>query len=151
MKINLTFNSFVNEAFRKLGTDKGSYIEIHPEFIKKAEELEQLLKKTVLIEIKFLEDTYKGRGPLSYFGITVAKASGRDSGAYIPPSISLIKGSVKSTGSMKNWYTFAEAETIMRFKIPEIIFEKYKNLYSKIEFKIIDENEVQEIDVKDLI
>jgi len=46
-----------------------------------------------------------GQGSIEFFGHVIAKASGRDSGAIIPPSIVKLSGCAGSGGSVKNWKT----------------------------------------------
>ncbi len=151
LSINLTYNTFINDAYAKLGTRVGNSIEIHNEMENKALELQSSLKEEVLVEITFKEYTYAGRGPLTYFGLVVAKASGRDSGAWVPPGISLISGDLGSGGSRINYTTYAQEGTKMRFKIPKIIFEKYKNRYKKIDSKIVDQDAINSINISDLV
>jgi hypothetical protein len=51
------------------------------------------------------EDWEERRGGLFLFGRQVARAFGRDSGARLGDGIVLKRGSVNSSGSMKNWKT----------------------------------------------
>lgn len=149
VKIQLGYNTLINTAFCDLGVRNGLEVTLHKETEKKGLELKKALEKEVLVEINFIENTYVGRGPLTYFGLVVAKATGRDSGAWVPPSVNFISGQLTSGGSRINWTTEATKGTVMRFKIPELIFNKYKNRYKKIESKIVEE--LKDINVEDLI
>jgi hypothetical protein len=79
--------------------------------------------ETVFEEVSLLikdYSDYASRGPVTLFGRTIAKAFGRDSGARIGDNIVLIKGEVKSGGSVKNWSTNVVNATfeIQRFPKP---------------------------------
>lgn len=62
-------------------------------------------------------------GPVYFLGYMLARARGRDSGAELGDNISLIRGGVRSGGSMKNWYTIIEEESVLRLKVPKKLLD----------------------------
>ena len=139
MELQLTYNSLINNTLKKLGTTTRNFtIEVHAEKEKIANDFLKLLKDEVLVEAKANQEIFKGRGAITVLGQTVAKASGRDSGAFIPKVVSLMSGNVNSGGSMKNWGTCADDGTTFQFRIPRYIFDKNVNRYSNWDIKIIN-------------
>ena len=51
-------------------------------------------------------------------GQTIARATGRDSGARLGEGVVLLDGKIESTGSMKNWYTLIKAGSRFRLEFP---------------------------------
>ncbi len=69
---------------------------------------------TIIIEAK--NDIEEERDAVSFLGITLAKASSRDSGAKIvSDEVNFIKGDINSSGSRQYWSTWVEKGT--QFKI----------------------------------
>lgn len=65
------------------------------------------------IEITFKDDYWASKGPIILFGISIARAFGRDSGAKLGDGVKLVKGKFDSAGSMKNWGTSCEEGTVI--------------------------------------
>lgn len=65
--------------------------------------------KTVTVRIRVPEQKGAFEGPVTIWGKTLALASGRDSGARIGDSVSLVAGSIDSGGSAKNWKSIVQA------------------------------------------
>ena len=126
MKIKTGYNTLVNEALKKLGEYSNGEVEVYEENEKVAQNLQHSLKEEILVKITAKKEIYGFKTAIRCFGYTVAKASGRDSGAFIPPTISLIDGKTTSGGSAKNWKTIIEQDSTFEFKVPKILFEKYK-------------------------
>lgn len=57
-------------------------------------------------------------------GRIIAQAWGRDSGAKLGPRVVLVKGSVRSGGSWKNWETIAEENSEFEVELPRMSAEK---------------------------
>lgn len=70
----------------------------------------------VFLEVKFISNHFRRRGPIEIFGYTIARAWGRDSGARLSDDVALIEGDIDSGGSVKNWTTEAHWGTIIHFK-----------------------------------
>lgn len=82
---------------------------------------------TITIEAKDVVE--KEHDDVSFLGISLAKASSRDSGATVASdNVDLIKGDIDSGGSAKHWYTWIDKRT--QFKIHNFstaLLEKAKN------------------------
>jgi hypothetical protein len=91
---------------------------------------EKYNSKMIPVEISFIErygsDTNE---PLDLIGFNIATATGRDSGARIGRGVSLIKGSLTSGGSIKNWCTVARKGTVIRMHIPELCIDELSGEY----------------------
>ncbi|GAG61276.1 unnamed protein product, partial [marine sediment metagenome] len=75
---------------------------------------------------------------LDFAGYTICRAQGRDSGADLGDEMSLLKGTITSGGSVKNWNSKCTDGSVLRFRIPTEILEKYKQNesdYWEIELK----------------
>lgn len=72
----------------------------------KVEELDFLYNsEPVNIEITAKGDRFGHQDAVYFCGYPLCRATGRDSGAMICDNVSLVSGSVDSSGSMKNWGT----------------------------------------------
>ena len=58
-------------------------------------------------------------------GYTVARATGRDSGAPLADGVALLEGGFSSGGSTKNWETTVTAGTKIRMELPLAVVAKY--------------------------
>lgn len=65
------------------------------------------------IEITFKDDYFASKSPIILFGISVARAFGRDSGAKLGYSVKVVSGKFDSAGSMKNWGTSCDEGTVI--------------------------------------
>ena len=71
------------------------------------------------------------------FGKTIATAYSRDSGAKLGADVALIKGSICSGGSVKNWNTEIDRDTVINlYNVPVTMYEKEKDSYNPEEIKI---------------
>ena len=110
----------------------------------KVEELDRIFNDNEIpVEITFLSPLYGDCAPVFFCGYMIAKAWGRDSGAYLGDGIAIIDGSVDSGGSVKNWHTIVNRGTVIRMYLSEGIlwiaeketYVKIKRLSIPIEFK----------------
>lgn len=71
---------------------------------------------------------YEGCGPVILFGRTIARAFGRDSGAWLGDDVVFISGTYTSRGSVKNWNTTVSNATfeIKNFPIPSLELPEVK-------------------------
>jgi hypothetical protein len=91
----------------------------------RVDELEFLYNsESVNIEIKALDCIYRGQDSVYFLGYSLAKATGRDSGATLGNDISLMSGEIKSAGSAKNWVTEISEGTTFRLSISRELLEK---------------------------
>ena len=65
------------------------------------------------------EDHYGDRDAVKCWGIDLARASGRDSGAKIGIGVKLLEGKIDSGGSMKNWNTRVDTGATFEVMLPE--------------------------------
>lgn len=70
-------------------------------------------KNLCTIRLEWVEDWWNTCGPLSLHGRTLARATGRDSGATVGDGVMLLQGRVKSGGSLKNWQTQITEGSVM--------------------------------------
>lgn len=67
----------------------------------------------VTLRVTWNQDQAEYVDALSAHGRTIARATGRDSGARLGDGVVLLSGGFRSGGSMKNWYTQAVAGTVV--------------------------------------
>jgi len=77
----------------------------------------------IAVELDFHDDVVGRCAPVSMFGIRLASATGRDSGASFESGISVIEGGADSQGSSKNWQTVIKQGTILRMYMPEALIK----------------------------
>ena len=70
-------------------------------------------KDQVTLRIEWLQDTQASTGPVQAHGRTIARATGRDSGAKLGDDVIILAGRFSSGGSMKNWTTEVYDGTIV--------------------------------------
>lgn len=76
--------------------------------------MDDLPQELITVKVMVGDDTIsKHTGPIVIFGRTIASAFGRDSGAKVGEGVSFEKGTCRSGGSMKNWYTIIEAGSVL--------------------------------------
>lgn len=74
------------------------------------------------------------QAPISFFGYSVARAYGRDSGVKIRPGIVIESGDFRSGGSIKNWRTVAEDNTVFVIRdVSRELVEEFNEDYATIE------------------
>ena len=75
--------------------------------------------QTVTLRIVFLENQSAYHDGIRMFGKTIATAYSRDSGARLGANVALIKGSICSGGSVKNWNTEIDRDTVINlYNVP---------------------------------
>mgnify|MGYP000042066791 FL=1 len=93
--------------------------------------------QTVTLRIVFLENQSAYHDGIRMFGKTIATAYSRDSGAKLGADVALIKGSICSGGSVKNWNTEIDRDTVINlYNVQVIMYEKEKDSYNPEEIKI---------------
>lgn len=76
--------------------------------------------KKVDVVVTFKDDADCTCGAITIFGKTVARATGRDSGARVGSDVTMISGEIDSGGSAKNWRTHIEKDSVFKLrKVPE--------------------------------
>lgn len=132
MEVKLTYNSLVNKILSKLGTRKGLVIEIAEGNKTAAESIMQKISDTIRVRATFEETVSEYKSPVRCLGVTIAKASSRDSGAYVPSEVVYIEGEADSGGSMKNWRTNVFSGAVVEFDVPQFIYDKFHDAYEDI-------------------
>jgi len=145
MELKLTYNSLVNSALLKLGTKEGFSVEVMEKNEELANQLLEMISDTVTVRVTALK-TIQERGSISCLGVTIAKASGRDSGAFIPNSVCKISGKTSSGGSVKNWLTIISEGSVFEYNVPRFIFEKFRDRYSNFNIEL-----AKKLSIDDLI
>ncbi|HBC3374056.1 TPA: hypothetical protein KDY48_004316 [Vibrio parahaemolyticus] len=80
--------------------------------------------KLVPVELHFNDEQASLCKPVAFLGYTLARATGRDSGAVLGDQAMLINGDIRSGGSAKNWTTIIEAGSILRLDVPEELLKE---------------------------
>ncbi len=75
--------------------------------------MDDMPHELVTVKVTLKERIEVWQGPVVLFGRTIASAFGRDSGAKLGEGVCFEKGEAKSSGSVKNWYTTVEADSII--------------------------------------
>jgi hypothetical protein len=85
------------------------------------------LYNSELVDVKIIaNEKLVGKGDGIYFlGYPLARAAGHDSGAVLCDSVSLVKGSIGSGGSQKEWETIVESHSVFQLEIPHHLLRKY--------------------------
>lgn len=100
----------------------------------------QYIALRVKIHTTYSSDYYE---PLVMYGKTIAKASGRDSGARYDNDVAYISGQPDSGGSRKNWYAVVRegAELILQ-DVAQPLYERDKHRYDEYaEINVIKQDE----------
>jgi hypothetical protein len=107
-------------------------------------------EELVTVELFFPEGYSSVVGEaITFFGRTIARAFGRDSGAKLGDGVVILSGGFTSGGSMKNWHTTAYMGTrILVRDVPKKLAEDFYD--RKVEIKIIEE-EKSDITKEELI
>jgi hypothetical protein len=107
----------------------------------KVDELDELYNSpAVTVELTARGDeVYAGIDAVHFCGYPIARATGRDSGATLGDGVSMIKGKIKSGGSVKNWATCITGGAVFRLKCSEKLLEKNRETEEKeFDIKIIE-------------
>lgn len=123
------YNSMLVDECRKLGGTWDNQAEawVFPAFV--AEQVELLddiyNSKLVTIDITAKEEINELKSAITFMGRSICKAKGRDSGAFLYDGVALIDGYISSGGSVKNWRTYIDENTVLRLQMPEKLLELY--------------------------
>lgn len=82
--------------------------------------------KMITLRIKAKESMDAWHDGIYAFGVSLAHASGRDSGARVGENAMLVEGSIDSSGSAKNWTTYVSEGTVFQITVPESKYEACK-------------------------
>lgn len=142
--LSSAYNQHLVEACRKLGGkwDSINSVWVFSKIVEsEVEELDYIYNSELWTVEVHAEETDVGKlhGPVSFLGYTLAKATGRDSGAVLGDGVALIKGSIGSGGSMKNWHTYISDDSVFRLNVPRRLLESIDEFPKTYwVFKIID-------------
>lgn len=76
-------------------------------------------EETATVVVEYLHNVSAVRGAISLSGLTIAKATGRDSGAMIGPGVAFTCGQPRSGGSHMNWMTIIPAGCVVElYRVP---------------------------------
>jgi hypothetical protein len=78
----------------------------------------------VVCDVVFRYGAEEKGTPITLYGYPMAKASGRDSGAFVYDDVVLLQGGFDSGGSMKNWLTVVDDETTVRIKLSKSLLNR---------------------------
>jgi hypothetical protein len=138
------YNVLLVDQCRNLGGrwDKQSNVWVFSSIVEdKVQDLDELFNSEMLnIEVKVLNTVKQGTGAYCLFGIPIARAFDRDSGARLCDGVALISGEIKSSGSRKYWDTEICGNTVLRFQVPRLLFEQFEDEYiasGDFKFKIL--------------
>lgn len=112
---------------------------------------DQTPNETVTLQLTFNEYQAALREPCTYFGKTVAKAYGRDSGAKVGDDVALISGRIASGGSVKNWTSYIYEGTVVKlYNVNKAIYEReIANISAdEITVEIVDESVINEPELR---
>ena len=116
------YNRFLVEQCKKLGGkyDKEDGVWVFSDVVKnEVEELDFVYNsELVSVELTAVKDIYASCGSITFLGLDVVKATGRDSGAKTCEGVALISGNISSGGSRANWETNMAEGTVVRLKVP---------------------------------
>jgi len=121
------YNKFFVDEARKLGGkyDRVANTWTFPKYLEERVEQLDFIYNSEIVPIKITAGSscYTLHDSLTFMGYSVAKATGRDSGAELYDGVSCLKGKVTSGGSMKNWCTEAEEESELILSVSKNIFD----------------------------
>ena len=119
-----SYNEILVRECRKLGGnwDKENSVWVFSALVEDQVELldEKYNSEKVAVELKFLELVSFYERDAEIAGITIARATGRDSGAELFNGVAVIKGEIRSGGSRKNWATVVEEDTVVRMYMSKL-------------------------------
>lgn len=76
-------------------------------------------EETATVVVEYLHNVSAVRGAISIGGLTIARASGRDSGARLGPGVAFTCGQPQSGGSHMNWMTIIPAGCVVElYRVP---------------------------------
>lgn len=97
--------------------------------------------ESVTLKIVFNEEAKEDRKDVTLFGKILSHATGRDSGARVGDDVAMIKGNIRSGGSVKNWVSVVEeGSTFIIKNVNKNIFKKEKDgINYDVKIDIIDD------------
>lgn len=117
---HFTYNAWLVSDCRKLGGkwDENAKAWIFSSIVSdRVDELDvEYNAKIVNVEITAKKDLSKGRGSIDFCGYSIARATGRDSGAKLSTGVYEISGKIGSGGSQKSWHTTIANGSTFRLK-----------------------------------
>jgi hypothetical protein len=138
------FNVLLVEQCRNLGGrwDKEGNVWVFSSIVDdKVQELDELFNSEVLnAEVEVLNSVRQKTSAYCLFGIPIARAFDRDGGAKLCEGVALISGEIKSSGSRNNWNTEICENSVLRFQVPKLLFEKFEEEYTStgnFKFKVL--------------
>lgn len=98
------------------------------------------------VEITATTDLSAHTSSVTFFGYTIARATGRDSGATLGDNVCMVNGHISSGGSVKNWSTEIRSGSVFRLSISENLLEVDSNWSVRV---LGDEYEKKQLLIKD--
>ena len=97
--------------------------------------------ESVTLKVVFNEEAKEDRKDVTLFGKILSHATGRDSGARVGDDVAMIKGNIRSGGSVKNWVSVVEkGSTFIIKNVNKNIFKKEKDeINYDVKIDIIDD------------
>lgn len=94
------------------------------------------------VRVKFVDECTVLCGPVTTLGRTLARATGRDSGAHVGEGVVLVSGHIGSCGSIKNWRSSVAKGTIFELKdVPRSLYDSGYDMYDEDEviYEVVEE------------
>ena len=97
--------------------------------------------ESVTLKVVFNEEAKEDRKDVTLFGKILSHAIGRDSGARVGDDVAMIKGNIRSGGSVKNWVSVVEeGSTFILKNVNKNILQKEKDgINYNVNIDIIDD------------
>ena len=116
------YNSILVDECRSLGGqwDAAEKVWVFSDIVEEqVEALDAMFndENQVTVEITAKNDLFGSREPVDFLGYTIARASGRDSGATLGDEVYKISGKINSGGSVKNWGSEVSEGSVFKLKI----------------------------------
>ncbi len=83
--------------------------------------------------------TIQRRYAVQLFGVKLAVAFDRDSGAKVGYNAIMLSGSIDSGGSRKNWYCVVREGSVFELEVDQEAFDRNKNRIKNWDIEIISE------------
>lgn len=100
-------------------------------------------KTTLTLRLKFIDDMFAERESVVLFGKVLARATGRDSGAFPGDGVAYAEGKPTSGGSRNNWRSIVpEGAELVLYDVPELLYKRdLEKCERKCTVEIVDTNE----------
>ena len=97
--------------------------------------------ESITLKVIFNEEARADRKDVTLFGKILSHATGRDSGARVGDDVAMIKGNIRSGGSVKNWVSVVEeGSTFILKNVNKNILQKEKDgINYNVNIDIIDD------------